>query len=122
MEGSFSVGYPVVHFEVAGKDGAKLNSFYGDLFDWKIDSNNPMNYGIVDTGGQGGINGGIAGGDHGEPRVTFYVAVPDPQATLDEAERLGGRTIMPVSEIPGAGVTLAMLSDPEGNVVGIIKS
>ena len=29
---------PVVHFEVMGQDGDKLQSFYSDLFDWKIDS------------------------------------------------------------------------------------
>ena len=41
------MGQPVVHFEVIGKDGAKLQSYYGELFGWQIDSNNPMNYGTV---------------------------------------------------------------------------
>ena len=52
------MGSPVVHFEIVHKDAAKLQPFYSELFDWKIDANNPMNYGIVDTGGKG-INGGI---------------------------------------------------------------
>ena len=43
------MGNPVVHFEVAGKDGPALQKFYGDLFDWKIDNSNPMGYGLVDT-------------------------------------------------------------------------
>ena len=47
------MGNPVVHFEVLGKDGEALQSFYSDLFDWKINADNPMNYGIVDTGGEG---------------------------------------------------------------------
>ncbi len=48
---------PVVHFEITGADGPALQSFYQDLFDWKIDANNQWQYGIVETGGEGGING-----------------------------------------------------------------
>ena len=114
------MGQPVVHFEIMGKDGAKLRSFYGDLFDWKIDANNQWDYGIVPAE-QGGIGGGIGSDGHEIGRVTVYVAVADPQAALDRAEQLGGKTIMPVSEIPGA-VTMALFSDPDGNVVGLVKS
>ncbi len=111
---------PVVHFEIIGKDGAKSQQFYSDLFGWKIDANNPMNYGIVDNGGQG-INGGIAGAEPGgESRTMFYVAVPDLQAALDKAVSLGGKVLMPVTEIPNT-VTLAMFSDPDGNAIGLIK-
>ena len=42
-------------FEISGKDGAKLQEFYGDLFGWKIDANNPLSYGMVE-----GSDGGIA--------------------------------------------------------------
>jgi predicted enzyme related to lactoylglutathione lyase len=111
---------PVVHFEIIGKDAASTQKFYSNLFGWKVDSNNPMNYGMVDNGGEG-INGGIAGGDDpGGPRTTFYVQVSDQQAALDKAEQLGGKTIMPVTEIPDA-VTMAMFADPDGNTVGLIK-
>jgi uncharacterized protein len=41
------MGQPVVHFEIAGKDPAKLHEYYSDLFGWEIDANNPMNYGMV---------------------------------------------------------------------------
>ena len=93
---------PVVHFEVIGKDAKKLQDFYGSLFDWKVDSNNPMDYGIVDTHTEGtGINGGIAQTQPSEAnRVTFYVEVDDLQAYLDKAESLGGKTIMPASTAP----------------------
>ena len=78
-----------------------------------------MNYGIVDTHGEGGIGGGIAQGD-GESRVTFYIQVDDPQAYLDRAEAMGGKTVVPVTEIPNM-VTFALFSDPEGNVIGLVK-
>ena len=53
------MGQPVVQFEVMGEDADKLQSFYSDLFDWKITSHG--NYGIVERH----VNGdgvGIAGG------------------------------------------------------------
>jgi uncharacterized protein len=106
-------------FEVTGKDGEKLQRFYGELFDWKIDADNPMGYGMVE-GGDGGIGGGIGKSQNGGGQVTFYVSVDDPQAYLDRAQGLGGRTIVPVTEIPDM-VTFAQFADPEGNVVGIVK-
>jgi predicted enzyme related to lactoylglutathione lyase len=107
-------------FEVTGKDAAGLQSFYGNLFGWKIDAGNPMNYGMVEAG-VGGIGGGIGSSDNGSKQVTFYVSVDDPQAYLDKAEQLGGSTVVPVTEIPDM-VTFAQFADPEGNVVGVVKS
>jgi predicted enzyme related to lactoylglutathione lyase len=108
---------PVTWFEVTGKDAVKLRSFYSDLFGWKIDANNPMNYGMVEAG-EGGVGGGIGQGDGAQ--VTFYVTVADPAATLNKAEAMGGKTTMPVMDVPG-GPTIAQFADPEGNVIGIMK-
>lgn len=70
------MGRPVIHFEVRGKDGDKLRSFYAQLFDWKIDADNPLDYGFVqretnfeDVGIGGGI-GGIGEGVQGHLKVT----------------------------------------------------
>jgi predicted enzyme related to lactoylglutathione lyase len=112
------MGKPVVHWEIVGKDGKKLQQFYAGLFDWKVDVNNPYDYGLVDTGG-GGINGGIGPNQDG-PTVRVYIQVDDLQEYLDKAERLGAKTLMPPTEIPGA-VTMAMFQDPEGNQVGLLK-
>ena len=54
------MGNPVVHFEIGGKNAKKLNDFYAKNFGWKIDANNPMKYGIVATGSDKGIPGGIS--------------------------------------------------------------
>ena len=40
---------PVVHWEIAAKDGPKIQEFLRKLFDWHVDPNNPMNYGMVST-------------------------------------------------------------------------
>jgi len=109
---------PVTHFEVHGKNGKALQDFYAELFDWKIDANNPMNYGLVEAA-QPGIGGGITQSD-GAPMVTFYVDVTDLAATLASVEKLGGKTVMPPMEVPG-GPTIAMFQDPDGNTIGIMK-
>ena len=36
------MGLPVVHFEVLGKDGAALRSFYSALFEWRIDADHTI--------------------------------------------------------------------------------
>ena len=111
---------PVVHFEITGGDSSTLQSFYRDLFGWKIDADNEWQYGMVETGGDGGINGGIADGQNGDRRVTVYAAVDDPQAYLDKAVSLGGTVVMPVTDL--GMVTLAMFTDPAGNVTGVVKN
>ncbi|HEX3722847.1 MAG TPA: VOC family protein [Nitrolancea sp.] len=111
---------PIVHWEITGTNGKQLQEFYGKLFDWNIDANNPYDYGMVDTKVAGGVNGGVGPSQHGN-LVTIYVEVDDLQAALDQAESMGGKTVMPPMEIPGA-VTMAQFSDPDGNVIGIIKA
>jgi predicted enzyme related to lactoylglutathione lyase len=119
------MGKPVVHFEVIGKDPGKLQKFYGQLFDWKVNTNNPGGYGLVDTDAGQGIPGGIGGGGQNpqdaQYGVTFYVQVPDPGATLRKAEQLGGKTLMQPTALPGGGPTLAAFTDPEGNRIGLTK-
>jgi predicted enzyme related to lactoylglutathione lyase len=121
------MGQPVVHFEVIGKDGEKLQSYYADLFGWEIDSDNPMKYGIVQRDGNTnadgvGIGGGVGAGPEGYAgHVTFYVEVPDVEAALAKAESLGGMRIMGPEQIMD-GVELGQFADPEGHVVGVVKS
>jgi hypothetical protein len=52
--------------------------------------------------------------------VSFYVAVEDPQAVLDQAQSFGGTTVVPVTEVPDV-ITFAMFNDPDGNPVGLVK-
>ena len=122
-----SIGQPVVHFEVIGRDAAKLQSYYSDLFGWEIDSNNPMNYGMVPREGNVspdgiGIGGGIGGpGPDDYPgHVTFYVAVPDVEAALAKAESLGGSRVMGPEKVMDM-VEIGLFNDPEGHLVGVVK-
>jgi len=115
------MAHPVVHWEIASSNGKKSQDFFAKLFDWKIDTNNPMNYGMADTGG-GGINGGIFEVPKGQaPYLTLYVLVDDLQSYLDKAVSLGGKMCVPPTPIPGIG-SFAMFSDPDGIVVGLFKN
>jgi predicted enzyme related to lactoylglutathione lyase len=120
------MGQPVVHFEVVGKDGTKLQNYYGELFGWEMDADNPMNYGMVaregNLGRDGvGIGGGVGQGPEGYGgHVTFYVAVPDVEEALQKAESLGGERIMGPEDIMGQ-VVLGQFKDPEGNMVGVVQ-
>ena len=111
---------PVVHWEIVSKDAGRIQDFYAKLFDWHVEPMEGMNYGIVDSHTESGISGGIGNQDGEAYRVTFYVQVDDLQAALDKAESLGGKKVTPVTEIPGV-VTLAQFSDPDGNIIGLVK-
>lgn len=110
----------VTHFEILGKDGKKLQKFYASLFDWKVDADNPMNYGMV-SAEPGGIGGGIAQAQDKKPRVTFYVEVANLEESLKKAKKLGGKTMMEPSEVPG-GPRIAIFKDPEGNAIGLVQA
>ena len=113
------MGAPVIRFEIMGGKGNQLEEFYKELFGWKIDSDNPMKYGMVDTGRPGGINGGVGASQDGKNRVSVYIEVEDLAAALAKVEKLGGKTILPPSQVPG-GPMLAMFADPAGNVTGLL--
>lgn len=111
---------PVVHFEVIGEDGTKLQKFYGEVFAWKVDANNPMSYGMV-SASEHGIAGGIGAGEPQGRGVTFYVEVPNLETTLSTVEQRGGKTVMPPADVPG-GPRMAQFLDPEGNRIGLIQA
>jgi hypothetical protein len=108
---------PVIHFEITGKDAARLQKLYTDLFGWDIDADDPLNYGDV-AAASGGIGGGPA--HDGSTRTTFYVGVEDLQAEIDAAEALGFKTVMPAMSVPG-GSSIAMFTDPDGNLIGVMQ-
>ena len=120
------MGQPVVHFEVIGADGEKLQKYYSELFGWDINADNDMKYGMVSRDGNLAPDGArdrrrgrrrTAGyGGH----VTFYVAVPDVEAALPKAESLGGTRIMGPEKIMDM-VELGQFSDPEGHVIGVVN-
>jgi uncharacterized protein len=113
---------PVTWFEITGKDSAKLQKFYGDIFGWKLSP--PVkemgNYSMLDNGGKG-INGGLGENMGGPNRVSVYIEVDDPDAYLAKVNKAGGKTIMPTTAVTPT-TTIAMFTDPEGNITGLLKA
>jgi predicted enzyme related to lactoylglutathione lyase len=119
------MGQPVAMFEVTSRDHERAQAFYSQLFDWKVQPDPTMGgYGLVDTGaGESAMLGGIgpAGGDD-RGGVKIYVRVDDLGRYLDRAETLGGKPIVPPTELPGGFGSFAIFADPDGNPVGLWAS
>jgi predicted enzyme related to lactoylglutathione lyase len=122
------MGQPVVHFEVIGKDGEKMRSYYSELFGWDFgDTVGPTNYAVTQRDDNVNADGiGIGGGIGTAPEgygghVTFYVEVPNVEAALAKAESLGGTRMMGPDKIPEVDIEIGLFTDPEGHVVGVVK-
>ncbi len=120
------MGQPVVHFEVIGKDPDKLRGFYSELFDWEFGTPmGPTDYTVLPryTNPEGiGIGGGVGGVPEGyDGHVTFYVEVPDVEAALAAAEKLGATRLMGPDQVPG-GPTIGLFADPQSHVVGLVAA
>jgi predicted enzyme related to lactoylglutathione lyase len=114
------MGNPISWFEILGPDPKKAAAFYSELFGWHTETVEG-GYVLIDTHSGEGMNGGMsqpASGGH--PGSVVYAQGPDIQAMLDKAVSMGGKTVMPVTEIPEM-VTYATFSDPWGNTIGLMK-
>jgi uncharacterized protein len=109
----------VVHWEVQAKDLPRQQQFFGNLFGWKIDTNNPQQYGMISGAGKDTIGGGIGPAMDAASRVTVYVQVPDINATLEKAQTLGAQTVLP--RTPYGPVIMALFRDLENNVIGLVE-
>jgi uncharacterized protein len=112
------MGDPVMNFEINSPDPAKAKRFYSSVLGWKM-NDVPNNYTFVDTDAGGkGIGGGIGPLRGGKPFVTVYIVVRDLDATLKKATAAGGKVVFPATKV-GPTTTIALFSDPDGNVIGL---
>jgi predicted enzyme related to lactoylglutathione lyase len=112
----------VARFEITGQDSAELQHFYASLFDWTItEGAQGSGFGVVDAG-EHGITG-VIGPDRsgGNGHVTVYVEVDDLNAYLTKVEGLGGRTVVPPTEIAEFSLSFAFFQDPQGHLIGLSK-
>jgi hypothetical protein len=107
-----------VHFEVSGPDDRRLADFYASLFGWRMQPVPGVDYTLIDTGAAG-INGGIAKVTDARPATTFYIETDDLQAALDKVNLVGGKTVTPITELPGMA-TIAIFEDLDSLAVGLV--
>ncbi len=110
--------HPFVHIEISTADREASGKFYSELFGWHVEQQPEMNYATFDT--HEGVGGGFNPVSDSNPAglVTVYVGTDDINSTLAKAEKLGGKTYVPKSEIPGMG-WFAIFTDPSGNKIGL---
>lgn len=115
---------PFVHVELSTTDAARARTFYGSLFDWKLEDVEMApgaTYTMIQVGE--GTGGGLM--QHpvpGAPSMWLaYVLVDDVAAAVAKARSLGATIAKDVTEVPGAG-WFAVLVDPTGAALGLWKS
>jgi hypothetical protein len=124
------MGNPVVHFEITGTSPQDLRDYYGELFGWEFDTGGPVSPAISEPGNYGftdgnttpdgiGIPGGVGGGSSYPGHVIFYVGVPDVEAALQQAERLGGTRRLGPERSPGTDLVIGHFTDPAGHLIGV---
>ncbi len=101
---------PIVFFDIAGPDAAKLKSFYSSLFGWDINAANAIK------------TGGLEGTLRQDPaEKIIYIGVPDINAALAQITAAGGTVAMPRMVIPNVA-TFALFTDPAGNRMGLVET
>ena len=55
------------------------------------------------------------------PHCHFYVDVPDVEASLAQAEKLGGTRVMGPEKVM-EGLVIGLFTDPEGHIIGVAAS
>ena len=114
------MGRPVVHWEFWSEDPNRLSAFYGAAFGWESNDLPQLNYQLVDTQSDSGINGGFMTPQQGEwpAKLCLYIDVDDIDAYCQRVEDAGGTVIVPKQEVEGVGI-LALFQDPDGRIVGM---
>lgn len=103
-------------------EGAK--KFYSKLFGWQTEDMpmENMSYTIVKVGeeGLGGIMSILPQAKGSPPNWGVYVTVDDIDATAKKAQELGGKILVPPTDIPNVG-RFSVLQDPQGAVISAIE-
>jgi predicted enzyme related to lactoylglutathione lyase len=110
VTGSPSMAAPIVFFDIAGPDAAKLKSFYSGVFGWNIDAANAIKTGALD---------GTLRQDPAEKII--YLGVPDINAALAQIKAAGGTVDVPRTVVPNV-VIFALFKDPAGNRMGLVET
>src|SRR5580658_10607056 len=110
---------PFIHVELNTTDVGKSKTFYGELFDWKLEDVpvGDIAYTMI------GVGTGTAGGMlknpmPGAPSMWLpYVLVDDIVAATAKAKSLGAKVVRDVMEVMDAG-SLSIITDPTGATLG----
>ena len=112
---------PFVHVELNTTDVDKAKTFYGQLFDWKLEDMQMGPSGTYTTINVGdGTGGGLLKNPMpGVPSFWLaYVLVEDIGAATKKAASLGAKIVKDSIEVPDMG-WLSIIEDPTGAALGL---
>lgn len=117
------MGNPVTHWQILSRNPEAAEKFYSELFGWKCSAPNALGYRTVDTNSGKGINGGIwpIGGNEGHPMVQLFVAAEDVSASVEKAQKLGAKVVIPPQKLPD-GDEMAVLMDLDGIPFALMRA
>lgn len=112
--------HPIVHVDIPAQDPPALSRFYADLFGWQVQPLPTMAYTRFQA--PDGVTGGFVdlGGplQHRTGELLVYVGSSDIDGDVQKAVELGGKVVVPKTEIPRTG-WFAILEDLAGNRLGL---
>ena len=109
--------------ELATTDVEGAKRFYTGLLGWTTEQApvEGVSYTLAKAGEErvAGIMSTVCGGGTVPPHWGIYITVDDVDATAAKADELGGKVLMPPTDIPNVG-RFAALMDPQGVVFSVI--
>ena len=114
------MGDPVTQWQIITKEPEKHAAFYAEVFNWKINSDNPLGYRMADPGSSRGIPGGFwPAPPEASAFVQLFLEVVDIAETIEKVNTHGGSVLIPPQTLPG-GEQMAVLRDPMGVTFGLV--
>ncbi len=111
-------GHFICHVDISANNQEEAGKFYERLFGWKIQPIPQMDYSTFATGEGPGGGFSQVGDQTRAGQVLVSVSTDDIDASLAKAESLGGKTVMPKTEIPTVG-WFGIFTDPTGNQIAL---
>jgi predicted enzyme related to lactoylglutathione lyase len=117
----------VIWFEIWVSDLDRARAFYSGLFGWTFaplrEYDASGNYLEINAGDAAGVNGALVyrpGRARPTARGTIvYVHVPDLDEAVEKAVSLGGQLVRARTPIAATMGSFALVTDPEGNELGL---
>jgi predicted enzyme related to lactoylglutathione lyase len=110
--------------ELMTSDVAAARKFYGQLLGWDF-QDMPMQQGgtytVISAGGQkiGGIMHTPPGAEGMPPTWGSYITVDDVDTRAAAVKKLGGKIVIPPTDIPNVG-RFCVIHDPQGATISLI--